>query len=181
MRWMAKASAPPPSIPLPLQLPSPAAAVVALQPLRQEMAAAWAAPSPAQQQPWLSEAALALALPCLEHGSADGWQNEAGVLERADVQAAALSLLRWVALREASAPRGLLPPPAAQRLLQRDLLPLQACVLRLLGMQASVLGSSGSAAAEQAQLDGYLAAQRLHEALECAVEQLQRAAAAAGA
>lgn len=191
-----------------LQVPSTAAAVVALQRLRQEMAAAWPVPAaqqrdqPAQgaagegssrsgggssaseSQLWLSEAALGLALPCLEHGSEAGWHDEASVLRQADVQAAALSLLRWVLLREATAPRGLLPRSVAQRLLQRDLMPLQACVLRLLAAQRSAMAGGGgvtapsdscssgatAAALERQQLDSYLAVQRLHEALECVIE-----------
>ncbi len=189
-------------------MPSTAAAVVALQRLRQEMAAAWPVPDAQQQdqpaaqvaagtnsrnggssdsssQLWLSEAALGLALPCLEHGSEAGWHDEGSVVRHADVQAAALSLLRWVLLREAAAPRGLLPRPAAERLLQRDLLPLQACVLRLLSAQRSAMeegggaagpssssdrGAAAAAAMEQQQLDSYLAVQRLHEALECVIE-----------
>ncbi|KAI7836803.1 hypothetical protein COHA_009348 [Chlorella ohadii] len=189
-----------------VQMPSTAAAVVALQRLRQEMAAAWPVLATQQQdqlpqgaagagssrsggssagesQLWLSEAALGLALPCLEHGSEAGWHDEGSVLRQADVQAAALSLLRWVLLREAAAPRGLLPRPAAERLLQRDLLPLQACVLRLLSAQRSAMEEGGGAAGlgdsnnisaaaalEQQQLDSYLAVQRLHEALKCVIE-----------
>ena len=181
--------------------------MVALQRLRQEMAAAWPVPAaqqrdqPAQgaagegsshsgggsgaseSQLWLSEAALGLALPCLEHGGEAGWQEEGSVLRQADVQAAALSLLRWLLLREAAAPRGLLPRPAVERLLQKDLLPLRACVLRLLAAQRSAMEEGGGAAGlgdsnnisaaaalEQQQLDSYLAVQRLHEALECVIE-----------
>lgn len=177
-------------------MPSTAAAVVALQRLRQEMAAAWTGPAGAQQpggtgaadahKLWLSEAALGLALPCLEHGSEAGWHDEGSVLRQADVQAAALSLLRWVLLREAAAPRGLLPRPAAERLLRHDLQPLHACVLCLLSAQTHALAASSSgsgggvpsssrsshaaAALEQQQLDSYLAVQRLHEALGCVIE-----------
>lgn len=189
-----------------MQMPSTATAVVALQRLRQEMAAAWQGDAAQQGQQaqaassgsssvgascsqlWVSDAALGLALPCLEQGSAAGWQDEASVLQQADVQAAALSLLRWVLLREAAAPRGLLPLPAAERLLLRDLLPLQACVLRLLSVQSSAMAAGGSsggeggpsasgsgvaAALEQQQLDSYLAVQRLHEALSCVIELIE--------
>lgn len=189
-------------------MPSTAAAVVALQRLRQEMAAAWPVPTSGQReqaqqqaagsggsaggsgsgdsQLWLSEAALGLALPCLERGSEAGWQDEGSVLRQADVQAAALNLLRWVLLREKAAPRGLLPHLEAERLLLRDLQPLQACVLRLLSVQSSRLstagrdgpsaGGSGVAAAaleQQQQLDSHLAVQRLHEALTCVIELLE--------
>lgn len=127
-------------------------------------------------QPWLSEAALQLALPCLERGAEGGWHDEASALQQADVQAAALSLLRWVLLREAAAPRGVLPAATARRLLQQDLLPLQACVQRLLQLQASTMGGSGcgdeapAAAPEREQLEDFLAAQRLHEALGCVID-----------
>lgn len=163
-------------------MPCAAAAVVALQRLRLEMAAAWPSAVAAGQQapstsPWLTEEALQLALPCLERASAGGWHDEASVAAQADVQAAALSLLRWVLLREAAAPVGLLRRPQACSLLQRDLRPLQACVVRLLQMQAAALagqpGACGGAAAElaaQEQLDSALAVQRLHEVLGCVVE-----------
>lgn len=195
----------PPSLCPAVQSPSTAAAVVALQRLRQEMAAAWlpaggtpagtagapaapasplaaAASSGADAGVWLSSEALGLALPCLERGSEGGWHDEASVLAAADVQAAALSLLRWVLLRERAAPLGLVPSERAAALLARDLLPLQACVGRLLQLQAAqgaggASGSSGSsgerAAAERQRLDGYLAVQRLHEALGCVIELLQ--------
>ena len=92
-------------------MPSTAAAVVALQRLRQEMAAAWSSGSSsggsepqtaADGQLWLHPAALQLALRYLEHGAEHGWQDERRVLLQADVQAAALSLLRWVLLRAAT-------------------------------------------------------------------------------
>lgn len=192
----------------PMQSPSSAASVVALQRLRQEMAAAWrpaggtpactadapSAPAPpaasascdADSGVWLSSDALGLALPCLKHGSEGGWHDEAGVLAAADVQAAALSLLRWVLLRERAAPRGLLPPPQAAALLRSDLLPLRACVEQLLQLQAAQMagvasggstdddGSSG--VVERQRLDGFLAVQRLHEALGCVVDLLQQQA-----
>lgn len=194
-----------------LQMPSTAVAAVALQRLRLEMAAAWAGEAQQQSQeqqqgqqeqqaqqqageeaavggsPWLSPEALELALPCLQQGGTAGWHDERGVLEQADVQAAALSLLRWVALREAAAPRGLLPRQAAQRLLQRDLLPLRACVQRLLQMQARSVagepdgsgGGSDAAAVQQQLLDGFLAVQRLDEALGCVIDLWQPASGAA--
>lgn len=184
---------------LALQLPSTASAVVALQRLRQEMATAWDGNSGDSSggiggggscSLWLSEAAVGLALPCLARGTPDGWHDEGSVAAAADVQAAALSLLRWVLLRERAAPRGasLLSLQRAQALLQKDLLPLQACVGVVLEVQARGLGrseasrggsSSGSAAAaqqaalQQAALDSFLAAQRLSEALERTVELLQ--------
>ena len=171
-------------------MPSTAAAVVALQRLRQEMAAAWEGPASARQpgnagaanasQLWLSEAALGLAMPCLERGSEAGWHDEGSVLRQSDVQAAALSLLRWVLLREAAAPRGLLPRPAAQHLLQQDLQPLRTCVLHLLSAQTSALaagsggsGSPGAAALDQQRLDSFLAVQRLHEVLCCVLELIE--------
>jgi hypothetical protein len=171
---------------LPLQMPSTAAAVVALQRLRQEMAAAWSSSSgsgsgsgeahaDAAGQPWLHPAALQLALQYLERGSELGWHDERSVLLQADVQAAALSLLRWVLLREAAAPRGLLPPPTAQRLLQQGLVPLHACVLRMLPALLSQPSSSNSSLEQeehghqeqQQWVDNLLAVQRLHEALDC--------------
>lgn len=171
-------------------MPSTAAATIVLQRLRQEMAAAWGT-SAGAQQPWLTEAALQPALACLERGSEEGWHDEASVLRSADIQAAALSLLRWVLLREAAAPRGLLQPPAVQRLVQANLLPLQACVLRLLQMQASTgagggggsgAGSSATVAAlqRQQQLDSFLAVQRLHEALDCVLDLAAEQAKATG-
>ncbi|KAL4428455.1 hypothetical protein ABPG75_002544 [Micractinium tetrahymenae] len=189
-----------------LQSPSTAAAVVTLQRLRQEVAAAWgatggtsagtagssAASAPPVAAPeasddrgiWLSSEALGLALPCLQRGSEDGWHDEASVLAAADVQAAALSLLRWVLLRERTAPRGLLPPQHAAALLRDDLLPLRVCAERVLQLQAAQgaggagaggAGGSGtaSAAEEQQRLDAYLAVQRLHEALGCVVDLLR--------
>ncbi|PSC69963.1 hypothetical protein C2E20_6640 [Micractinium conductrix] len=86
-----------------MQLPSTASAVVALQRLRQEMATAWDGNSGDSSggiggggscSLWLSEAAVGLALPCLARGTPDGWHDEGSVAAAADVQAAALSLLR---------------------------------------------------------------------------------------
>jgi hypothetical protein len=177
---------------------------MALQRLRQEMAAAWdAAPKALQQAqqagldaaaacadaeppalavcPWLSAEALALALPCLHHGP-PGWHDERDVLEAADVQGAALSLLRWVLLREAAAPRGLLPRGDAQRLLQRDLLPLRAAVLRLLDGQAAggIAVDSGESLPEQQLLHSFMAVQRLHDALACVIDIIPQAPAGGG-
>jgi hypothetical protein len=175
-------------LPLLLQMPSTAATVVALQRLRQEMAAAWSSSSSssasssgssraaadAAGQPWLQPAALQLALRHLENSTEHGWHDEHSVLLQADVQAAALSLLRWVLLREAAAPRGLLPPLAAQRLLQQGLAPLQACVLRMLPVPQAQPGGSAGVEHEEHELnkqrqwvDNLLAVQRLHEALDC--------------
>lgn len=107
------------------------------------------------------------------------------MLAAADVQAAALSLLRWVLLRERAAPRSLLPQQRAAVLLRSDLLPLRACLERLLQLQAAQgvgdasnggAGASGggmAAAVERQRLDGYLAAQRLHEALGCVIDLIQ--------
>lgn len=179
--------------------------MVALQRLRQEVAEAWPRPSQQPQgeqqgagqgMPTMSTATSAslagvaaaaagavfltdaipqAAASLLAHGSAGGWQTEEDVLVRADAMAAALSLLRFILLREAAQPLGLMPPAAISRLLEHDLLPLQACVRQLLALHAAAgLGiSSGvgaaSSAIEREELEGFLGVQRLEEALEAVI------------
>lgn len=130
--------------------------------------------------PFLTNTTPRAALALLEHGGPSGWAGEGDVLARSDAMAAALALLRFLLLREAAAPLGLLGPPGRPLpgALDHHLLPLRACVSRLLAAAAATGASGGSTAeavagGEREAVEGFLGLLRLQEALDAVVELLE--------
>ena len=190
--------------------------MLVLQRLRLELAASWPEPGGAQSAAWsigacsgggcvwLHSSVVELALSPLERlrlagGSGDsssssssggGGEVDIEVMQSADVLSFTLCLLRWVLLREAAAPLGLLLPAMAQGLARRDLLPLQASAQRLERhlQQQQLLELELEQPDEQQQqqqqhevggvdepaptsaLGSLLAVQRLQQGLECVLE-----------
>jgi hypothetical protein len=110
---------------------------------------------------------VATATESFRHGGGQGWQVEGDVMTNADVMAAALSLYRFVLLRQqaglgadaagaqlgpggqAGRPPGgaavvLVTHQAVLSTLREDLLPLRAAVVRLLQQQGRSLGPGGA-------------------------------------
>jgi hypothetical protein len=163
-------------------------AAVALQRLRLEI-------SPAVlQPPFTHSTALQIALPWFkEDVYPPSWSSEEDVLQNADVIAAALSVLRFVLLQQVALRRKVivdgeegeqregvevtvdipvqLQPEKLQNLIKEHLKPLHVCTTNLIHrIESSLDGQETSSSQINADLEVFLALQRLEEVLDRTLE-----------